>query len=68
MKPPKYKIAFITWLAIYPLITVILYLFGPLLAELPLAVRTLLLTAVLVPIMVYVLVPGLQRVFRKWLR
>ncbi|MEM0996833.1 MAG: hypothetical protein AAGN35_07130 [Bacteroidota bacterium] len=68
MKPPKHKIAFITWLAIYPLITVILYLFGPLLAELPLAVRTLLLTAVLVPIMVYVLVPGLQRVFRKWLR
>ena len=65
--PPKYKVAFITWLAIYPLITVILYVFGPWLMEMPLAIRTLVLTAVLVPLMVYVLVPGLRKVLRNWL-
>ena len=65
--PPKFKVAFITWLAIYPLLTIILYVFGPLLAELPLAARTLLLTMVLVPLMVYILVPGLRKIFRRWM-
>lgn len=66
-RPPKFKIAIITWLAIYPLITVTLYFFGPWLMQLPLLLRTLLLTAVLVPAMVYGIVPALQRVFQKWL-
>lgn len=66
--PPKYKTAIIIWLAIYPLITVILWLFGPTLMEIPLMLRTLLLTGVLVPTMVYVAIPGLQKVFRKWLQ
>jgi len=59
--------AFVTWLAIYPTITVLLALAGPTLQEMPLPLRTLLLTAVLVPLMNFVLVPALVKVFRPWL-
>ena len=45
------------WLAIYPLLTVILWMLGDLLAGLPLPVRTLILTAGIVPLMVYVFIP-----------
>jgi antibiotic biosynthesis monooxygenase (ABM) superfamily enzyme len=65
---PRYKVAFITWLAIYPALTITLALLGPALAPLPLYLRTLVMTAVLVPIMVYVLVPAVQRIFARWLR
>ncbi|MGH2677617.1 MAG: hypothetical protein ACRDHB_04565 [Actinomycetota bacterium] len=58
----------ITWLAIYPALTVTLALLGPVLAPAPLFLRTLVLTAVLVPIMVYVLVPAVQKIFAGWLR
>ncbi|MEO1258882.1 MAG: hypothetical protein AAFZ15_08785 [Bacteroidota bacterium] len=66
-QPPKYKIALLTWLAIYPLITFILMLFGEPLNQLPLPIRTLVLTVVLVPIMVYWAVPLLRNWFAKWL-
>ena len=65
---PRYKVAAITWLAIYPALTGTLALLSPVLAPLPLFLRTLVVTAVLVPIMVYVLVPGMQRIFARWLR
>jgi antibiotic biosynthesis monooxygenase (ABM) superfamily enzyme len=68
LTPPRYKVAAITWLAIYPALTTTLALLGPVLAPLPLFLRTLVLTAILVPIMVYLLVPGLQRIFADWLR
>jgi hypothetical protein len=35
--------------------------------RLPLFLRTLVVTAVLVPIMAYLLVPGMQRLFAGWL-
>ncbi len=59
--PRRQKQALVTWLAIYPSITLVLWLFRPLgLLELPLPLRTLVLTALLVPAMVYVLVPILS--------
>jgi hypothetical protein len=45
------------WLAIYPAITFLLWLAGPQIASWPLPLRTLLITAVLVPLMVFVLLP-----------
>ncbi|MEM8906202.1 MAG: hypothetical protein AAGD05_00020 [Bacteroidota bacterium] len=65
--PPKYKIALLTWIAIYPLITAILLVFGESLAQLPVPLRTLVLTMVLVPLMVYWAVPLLRRCFARWL-
>ncbi len=45
--------AFKIWLAIYPSITLFYYLFGPALSTLVLPLRTLLLTLVLVPWLIF---------------
>jgi antibiotic biosynthesis monooxygenase (ABM) superfamily enzyme len=66
-KPPRYKIFLLTWLAIYPLITVIFLLFGQQLSLLPIPIRTLLLTLVLVYLMTYIVMPWLTKVFFTWL-
>jgi antibiotic biosynthesis monooxygenase (ABM) superfamily enzyme len=57
----------VVWLAIYPSITVILWLVGPKMQTWPLAVRTLVITLGVVPLMVYVLVPAFQRLLAPWL-
>lgn len=59
--PSVHRRALITWLAIYPSVTVVLALVGGATAGLPLPVRTLILTAIVVPTAVYVLVPALVK-------
>ena len=49
----------LTWLAIYPVITVLLWLLGPSIGSWPLMVRTLVLTVIMVPVMVFALMPAL---------
>ncbi len=61
----KIKTAIIVWVAIYPTITLIQYLFGDILNKLPLVFRTLILTLVLVPSMVYLLIPFWTRLLTK---
>jgi antibiotic biosynthesis monooxygenase (ABM) superfamily enzyme len=63
---PRNKTAAITWLAIYPTFTLILEVFGDTSSKLPLPLRTLVITAILVPVAVYALVPALQHVFASW--
>ncbi len=59
----KHKNTLIVWISIYPAISIFLILFGEPLNRLPVLLRTLILTMVLVPLMVYVLVPFWTRVF-----
>ncbi len=54
------------WMAIYPSITLFLYFFGETLSVVPLYVRTLILTLVLVPWLVFVGVPAVDK-FMKML-
>jgi len=61
----KLQSTFIVWIAIYPAITAILLLFGEYLGQLPLLLRTFILTVVLVPLMVYLLIPFWTKVFIK---
>jgi len=65
--PPRYKMALITWLAIFPLISGINLLFGSSLNQLPLLIRTFILTVMLVILMTYVVMPRMSRLFAKWL-
>jgi antibiotic biosynthesis monooxygenase (ABM) superfamily enzyme len=65
---PRYKLAVIIWLAIYPALTATLAVLGPVITPWPLFLRTLLMTAILVPTMVYLLIRGMQRIFAGWLR
>ena len=65
--PPRYKMAIVTWLAIFPIVTLIFSLFGQWLALLPTLLRTLVFTAVMVTLMTYVVMPRMTRLFSFWL-
>jgi uncharacterized protein len=65
--PPPYKMALLTWITIFPLITAIVAVTGPLLEELPLAVRLGITTALAVPLMTWVVMPRVTRLLRGWL-
>jgi uncharacterized protein len=65
--PPAYKMALVTWITIFPLITLIVALTGPLLEGLPVAVRLGITTAIAVPVMTWVLMPRVTRLLRRWL-
>jgi antibiotic biosynthesis monooxygenase (ABM) superfamily enzyme len=49
------------WIVIYPSITLFLYFFGEPLSSMPLYLRTLLLTVILVPWMIFVGLPILEK-------
>lgn len=59
--PSVHRRALITWLAVYPTITLVLGLLGPATAHLPLVLRTLILTVIVVPVAAYGLVPVLMK-------
>ncbi|MBT1697022.1 hypothetical protein KK083_09065 [Fulvivirgaceae bacterium PWU4] len=63
---PKMKLfaALKIWVVIYPSITLFLYAFGEALSVLPLYQRTFVLTFLLVPWMIFVGVPFVDRVIR----
>jgi antibiotic biosynthesis monooxygenase (ABM) superfamily enzyme len=62
----KHKRAFLIWLAIYPLITILFFLLGDFLTTYPVVIRTFILTAVAVPIVFYVILPFYNRLFKQW--
>ena len=65
--PPPYKMALLTWITIFPLITAIVAITGPTLEALPLAVRLGITTALTVPLMTWVVMPRVTRLLRQWL-
>lgn len=69
MTPPKkWKMALLIWLFIYPTITLLFVLLGPMMTEWPPYLRTLLLTLILVPLMVFVALPAIHKNFANWIR
>lgn len=67
-QPPKYKTAIMIWMVIYPTINLLFYLFGDVLNTFVLPIRTLILTLILVPLMVYVLLPLAGKILKNWLQ
>ncbi|HEY9259840.1 hypothetical protein [Chitinophaga sp.] len=67
-KNNQHKMAFIIWLAIFPLITLTFYLFGDLLLLLPLVLRTFILTIIIVPTVFYIIVPFYTRLLSAWFK
>lgn len=53
----KLMMAFKIWIVIYPALTFVLYVFGEPLSVLPLYLRTLIMTAALVPFVLFAGVP-----------
>jgi antibiotic biosynthesis monooxygenase (ABM) superfamily enzyme len=65
--PPRFKLALLTWLGAYSLITLILSLLGPVMAAWPLALRTLVLSVTMVVALTWFVMPRLTRLFGPWL-
>lgn len=61
---PRLIAALKIWIVIYPSLTLVLYLFDEPLTLVPLYVETLLVTLVLVPLVVFIGVPFVERIMR----
>jgi len=59
--------ALLTWITIFPLITLVVILLEPLLEELTRVPRLAITTAVTVPIMTWLVMPRITRLLRRWL-
>ena len=65
--PPKWKMTIVSWLALYPAVTLVFVIFGDLLAKVPLLLRTMIVTIVVMALMSYVLMPRMTKWFAFWL-
>lgn len=67
-RPPRWKVAVATWLGVYPLITLLLWVLRPHVGGQPLPLQTLVLTVLMVPLSIYGTTPLVARVLVRWLR
>ena len=65
--PPRWKTALVSWLGVYPTITVLVWLLWPAMAGLPMSLRTLVLSGLMVPLLAWIVMPPLTRLLRPWL-
>lgn len=65
--PPRWKVAVVTWLGIFPTVYLLFRATADLLAPWPLLVRTIVLTLAVVAAMTWVVAPVLTKLFRPWL-
>ena len=65
--PPRARMAVVTWMGIFPTVSVVLGLVAPLLQPLPFLPRTAVLTALVVVAMTWGVMPRLTRLMRPWL-
>jgi antibiotic biosynthesis monooxygenase (ABM) superfamily enzyme len=64
MKPPSIHIrALITWLAIFPLVSIGFYTVIPMMGGLHPLLKVLVLTLLVVPVSVYLVVPNLMKIY-----
>jgi antibiotic biosynthesis monooxygenase (ABM) superfamily enzyme len=65
--PPPYKMAVLTWITIFPLISLVVVALGPLLRGIAPIPRLAITTAVTVPVMTWIVMPRVTRLLRGWL-
>ncbi len=65
--PPRYKMAVVSWCAIFPIISLILLYLMPLLTPFPLLVRGAVIAAIAIFLMTYLMMPLATRIFSGWL-
>jgi antibiotic biosynthesis monooxygenase (ABM) superfamily enzyme len=65
--PPRARMALVTWMGIFPTVSLFLWLVAPLLTPLPFLPRVALLTALIVITMTWVVMPRLTRLMRGFL-
>ncbi len=65
--PPRWKMAFVTWLGVFPSVVLFSRLVGPALSSLPQVAATAIITMLVVVALAWVIMPLLTRAFRPWL-
>lgn len=66
--PARYKMWLLTWGAVFPIVVLVRATLGPLfLDRLPMVVQALVLSGILVPAMIYVVMPRMTKLFAWWL-
>lgn len=65
--PPRYKMLLVSFLASYPIMTLLMYLSQRFIHEWPLPIRTLLSSSILLVVMTYLVMPQMSRLFQFWL-
>jgi antibiotic biosynthesis monooxygenase (ABM) superfamily enzyme len=63
--PSRHQLALMIWLCVFPTLTLINVTLSDWLAPMPTVVRTFVLATMAVPIVIYGLMPNLQRVIRR---
>ncbi len=61
----KTRLAFRTWMGVYPVLTVIAVVLDPFLNDLPIPIRTMVMSILMVPIMVFWIMPVIFRIGTK---
>jgi antibiotic biosynthesis monooxygenase (ABM) superfamily enzyme len=67
VQPPRWKVAVVTWLGIFPTVYLLFLLLGDLLAPWSLLARIFLLTILVVAIMTWGVAPQLTKLLKSWL-
>lgn len=65
--PPRWKVAVVTWLGIYPTVLFLFVTVAPWLDAWPLPLRTAVITCLVVVLMTWLVAPALTRWLRPWL-
>jgi uncharacterized protein len=65
--PPRYKMLFVSFLAIFPLINLLNFLLQPILSPLPQLLRSLAITFVMLSLTTYLVMPRMTKLFAGWL-
>jgi uncharacterized protein len=65
--PPPYKMAILTWIVIFPLISLVVVILGPALKGIAPIPRLGITTAITVPLMTWIVMPRVTRLLRRWL-
>ncbi|WP_100812305.1 hypothetical protein [Microbacterium sp. BR1] len=63
--PTKHHTAIMIWLCVTPTLIVINLLFAPVLEQIPMVLRTVLVATITVALVVYLLMPILHRIYRR---
>ena len=66
--PSRHRMAILTWIGIWPIVSLLLRFAAPLLRSLPFLPRTAAITAAAVIVMTYLVMPNLARLTAPWLR
>ncbi len=66
-KPSRLRFAIFVFLGVYPLVTLISYLIGPLVGHLPIWERNLVTVPIIVVSMVWVIIPQIQMRLARWM-